>query len=248
MNSLKDISMNKRYATICGITQNEVEQNFTQVIEQLGHSEGMDKPQILAKIQLDDSAFVAIEPGQISPLPVLLQTGYLTIASYHDGLFTLDFPNYEVKHAFNRIIIEQYAQTKVGINTQYIRRLASALAQGYIADFFETLRIFFANIPFDITLKHEKYYQSLFYAIITLLGYQLEAEVSTNIGRIDCVLQTSDTIYIIEFKLNDTCDAALKQIKDKQYAQKYQTSDKEIVLLGVEFDQKSRNIGEFVRG
>ncbi len=71
--------------------------------------------------------------------------------------------------------------------------------------------------------------------------------MNTNIGRIDCVLQTDDTIYIIEFKLNDSCDAALQQIKDKQYAQKYQNSGKKIVLLGVEFDQDGRNIGEFVR-
>jgi hypothetical protein len=61
-----------------------------------------------------------------------------------------------------------------------------------------------------------------------------------------CVLQTQNTIYIIEFKLNDSCDAALKQIQDKQYAQKYHHSGKEIVLLGVEFDQDSRNIGELV--
>ncbi len=307
MNSLKDISMNKRYATLCGVTQQELETNFSLAIEQLANHEGMDRAQILAKIkhwyngyrfhhsadgvynpysllslcqdqeflhywfstgtptflinlikdqqfdlaeitkvELDDSAFVAMEPGQISPLPVLLQTGYLTIANYHDGLFALDFPNHEVKHAFNRIIIEQFAHTKAGINTQYIRQLASALAQKDVSGFFDTMRIFFANIPFDITLKHEKYYQSLFYAIITLLGYQLEAEVSTNIGRIDCVLQTQNTIYIIEFKLNDSCEAALKQIQDKQYAQKYQHSGKEIVLLGVEFDQDSRNIGEIV--
>jgi hypothetical protein len=95
-------------------------------------------------------------------------------------------------------------------------------------------------------LAHEKYYQSLFYAIFTLLGYQLEAEVRTNDGRIDCVFHTDDRIYIIEFKLNDTKEAALQQIHHKQYAQKYQNSGKELVLLGVEFDQKSRNIGEFI--
>lgn len=112
--------------------------------------------------------------------------------------------------------------------------------------FFTTLETFFANIPYSITLRHEKYYQSLFYAIFTLLGYQIEAEVKTNQGRIDCVLHTNDKIYIIEFKLNDTKEAALQQIKDKQYAQKYQSSAKAIVLLGVEFDQKTRNIGDYI--
>ena len=65
---------------------------------------------------------------------------------------------------------------------------------------------------------------------------------------INCVLQNEQTIYIIEFKLNDTCDAALKQIHDKQYAQKYQGSGKKIVLLCVEFDHDGRNIGEFIQG
>lgn len=69
------------------------------------------------------------------------------------------------------------------MNASYIRSLARALSQGDLEAFFTTLRIFFANIPHTISLKHEKYYQSLFYAIVTLLGYQLEAEVSTNIGR-----------------------------------------------------------------
>jgi hypothetical protein len=281
MNSLTDISMKKRYATLCGVTQRELETNFAEAVEQLASQEAMGKSQLLDKIkhwyngyrfhhdaegvynpysllslchdqeflhywfstgtptflidliknqqfdlteitqiELDDSAFVAMEPGQISPLPVLLQTGYLTIANYVDGLFSLDFPNYEVKHAFNRIIIEQFAQTNAGSNTQYIRQLSTALGQGDMVRFFEIMRVFFANIPYDITLKDEKYYQSLFYAIITLLGYQLEAEVSTNIGRIDCVLQTTDVIYIIEFKLNDTKEAALAQIQRKQYAHK----------------------------
>ena len=105
-----------------------------------------------------------------------------------------------------------------------------------------------ANIPNNITLKDEKYYQSIFYAVITLIGFDIEAEVNTNQGRIDCVLQTADTIYIIEFKLNDTKEAAMQQIKDKKNPQKYQSRGKEIVLLGVEFDQHKRNIGGYLRG
>ncbi|MFT4928408.1 MAG: hypothetical protein ACI8WB_004527 [Phenylobacterium sp.] len=180
----------------------------------------------------------------------------------------------------NRSIVEQFGHTEAGVNTKHINNLNRALNDGDIAAFIKTLQIFFANIPNNITLKDEKYYQSLFYAILTLLGYKIEAEVNTNIGRmgtqtsarslcshemspgmgegratrtfnnintmINCVLQTDKTIYISEFKLNDTCDAAMAQIHDKQYAQKYQNSSKNIVLLGVEFDQKTRNIGEYV--
>jgi hypothetical protein len=83
--------------------------------------------------------------------------------------------------------------------------------------------------------------------VFTLIGFEIEAEVTTNRGRIDCVLQTSDNIYVIEFKLNGSKEDALKQIQDKQYAQKYQSSDKQVVLLGVEFDQKTRNIGGYLQ-
>lgn len=308
MNNLTDISMDRRYATLCGITQQELEGNFEPAIAELINLEGLDRPQVLAKIkhwyngyqfhhnamgvynpysllslcylkefkhfwfstatptflieliktqqfdltdmndfELDDSAFMSMEPEQITPLPVLVQTGYLTITGYEDDLYTLDFPNYEVKYAFYRAIVEQFGHTEVGVNTKHINNLNRALNSDDIPAFFKTLSTFFANIPFDITLKDEKYYQSLFYAILTLLGYKIEAEVRTNMGRIDCVLQTNKTIYVIEFKLNDTKEAALQQIHDKKYAQKYLDSGKAIVLLGVEFDQKTRNIGEYLR-
>jgi hypothetical protein len=308
MNNLTDISMDRRYATLCGITQQELEVNFKDAIEQLVSRESLNKEQVLAKIkhwyngyyfeedaisvynpysllslfdqqkfkhfwfstatptflieliktqqfdltdmnnfELDDSAFMSMEPEQITPLPVLVQTGYLTITGYEDDLYTLDFPNYEVKYAFYRAIVEQFGHTEVGLNTKHINNLNRALNSDDIPTFFKTLGIFFANIPYDITLKDEKYYQSLFYAILTLLGYKIEAEVHTNIGRVDCVLQTDKTIYIIEFKLNDSKEAALQQIHDKHYAQKYLDSDKAIALLGVEFDQKTRNIGEYLR-
>jgi PD-(D/E)XK nuclease superfamily len=74
----------------------------------------------------------------------------------------------------------------------------------------------------------------------------IKAEVTTNKGRIDTVIEIEDRIYIIEFKLNGSKEEALQQIKDKKYAQKYQNAGKEIVLLGVEFDQKERNIGAWV--
>lgn len=308
MNSLTDISMDRHYATLCGITGQELEANFMPAIDELVRLEGLDKSQMLAKIkhwyngyqfhhraigvynpysllslckikefqhfwfstatptflielikerkfdltdmndfELDDGAFMSMEPEKITPLPVLLQTGYLTITGFDDDLYTLDFPNYEVKYAFHRAIVEQFGHTDVGGNTKHINNLNRALNKGDIATFFNTLQIFFANIPNNISLKDEKYYQSLFYAILILLGYKIEVEVNTNIGRIDCVLQTDKTIYIIEFKLNDTKEAALQQILDKQYAQKYQNSGKEIVLLGVEFDQQTRNIGEYIQ-
>lgn len=307
MNNLVDISMDKTYGTICGVTQQELEDNFATVIEPLAEIEALSRDDLLAKIkhwyngyrfhhnvasvynphsllalfrsqefdnywfttatptflieliksqqfdlssishfEVDRLFFAATEPEQMTPEPVLLQTGYLTIADYNEGWYRLDFPNYEVKYAFNRAIVETYGHTGAG-DMRYLRNLCQALNNHDLDGFFTTLQIFFANIPYDITVKDEKYYQSLFYAIFTLLGFQLEAEVRTNKGRIDCVIQTRDKVYVIEFKLNDTKEAALKQIKDKQYAQKYQGGDKDVVLLGVAFDPVTRNVRDFVQ-
>lgn len=195
--------------------------------------------------EVQDLFFAAIEPEQMSVGPVLMQTGYLTIVDYNDGWYRLDFPNYEVKYAFNHAIVEQFGHTDAE-DMRYLKTLVQALNQHNLDKFFETLQIFFANIPNDISIKQEKYYQSLFYALFTLLGYQIEAEVRTNKGRIDCVIETNSHIYIVEFKLNDSAQAALKQIEDKQYAQKYLASNKVITLVGVAFEQQNRNIGEYV--
>jgi hypothetical protein len=307
MNSLTDISMDRQYATLCGVTQQELESNFTQAIDKLASLESLDRPQILAKIkhwyngyyfeedaisvynpysllslfskqkfnnywfatgtptflmdllknkdydlknlsqfEIGASGFTVSEPENMDVQSVFVQTGYLTIKSYTAPLYRLDFPNYEVKKSFYDSVVGYYSHLNTGPGETYSHRLLQYLNAGELEAFFETLAIFFANIPYDLNINAEKYYQSLFYAIFTLMGLTINAEVRTNQGRIDCVLQTHDTIYVIEFKLNDTCDAALAQIKDKHYAQKYQNSKKEIVLIGVGFDQKTRNIGDFI--
>ena len=307
MNNLTDISLNRRYSTLCGLTQQELENHFNNEIDELASIEQLDRAQMLAKIkhwyngyrfeenaagvynpysvlslfsnfkfnnywfttatptflldllqnreydlkelthfEVGEASLAACEPEDMEVQSVFLQTGYLTIKGYNDSLYRLGFPNYEVKKSFYDSVAGRYSNLGAGVGQNFTQRLIRHLNAGQLDDFFETLGQFFANIPYDITLKDEKYYQSLFYAIFTLIGLSIEAEVRTNKGRIDCVLETTDSIYVIEFKLNGTKEDALQQIHDKQYAQKYQGSDKKVVLLGVEFDKKSRNLGGFV--
>lgn len=236
----------------------------------------------LTEFAVGANAFQAANPQKISVQSVFFQTGYLTIKGYNNSLYTLDFPNYEVKKSFYDSVATHYAHLDEGEGQNYTVSLIQSIKAGNLDDFFATLGVFFANVPYDLQINHEKYYQSLFYAIFTLIGFNIEAEVHTNQGRmgtqtsarslcshevepwmatgrttrtfdninstINCVLQTDDKIYIIEFKLNDTKEAALQQILDKKYAQKYQNSSKEVVLLGVEFDPKTRNIGDYIVG
>jgi hypothetical protein len=106
----------------------------------------------------------------------------------------------------------------------------------------EKMTCFFANIPYDIQIANEKYYQTIFFIIFRLLGLFIEAECRTNIGRIDAVVQTENRVYIFEFKLDKTADEALQQIRDRDYYRKFQDDSREIVLIGANFSTQSRNI------
>ena len=145
------------------------------------------------------------------------------------------------------MIVQEFGGVRAN-DMRYIRDLCFYLNSGDVDELIETLKVFFANVPDGISLKDEKYYQSLFYAIFTLVGFNIQAEIQTNRGRIDCVIETDDKVYVIEFKLSGSKEQAMAQINDKQYAQKYQKHDKTLTLLGIEFDNDTRNIGGFVCG
>ncbi|PCK00125.1 MAG: hypothetical protein COA42_23950 [Alteromonadaceae bacterium] len=190
--------------------------------------------------------FDAVEPESVGIVPVLLQTGYLTIKDYNDPLYQLGFPNAEVERSFYNSLLADYSRVDSGMAQAYIVKLAKALNTHQLDECFKTLQYFFSSIPYSITIKQEKYYQSLFFVIFGLLGFEIKAEVQTNKGRIDCVIETASRVYVIEFKLNGTKEDALQQIKDKQYAQPYLAGDKAIVLVGVEFDHEQRNLAGWV--
>lgn len=197
-------------------------------------------------------AFSAYDIERLSPTPLLLQTGYLTITgSEMEGdirIYRLGFPNREVEQAFGAYLINSYAhldKERVGIHLLHLSR---HLKSGDLERFFSVLHAFFSGVPNTITLTHEKYYQTILYVTLRLLGLQLEVEVSTNLGRIDAVLKTLDTIYIFEFKLHGTAEEALEQIREKGYADSWRTDGRKIICVGVAFNPKDRNIGEWILG
>ncbi len=196
--------------------------------------------------KLSAEAFSSYEIEQLDPLPLLLQTGYLTIKEYdkETRLYTLGYPNFEVNNAFTERLIKTFSCLEPGMAEGYIVKLIRSLQSNDLENFFETLRIFFANIPYTIQLKQEKYYQTIFYLIFSLLGLRIRAEVTTNRGRIDAVVELKKSVYIFEFKLFGTHQEALAQIKKKRYYEKYLDSGKKITLVGAAFDPEERNIGE----
>jgi len=191
-------------------------------------------------------SFASYEIDRLEVLPLLFQTGYITIKDYFkDGnfrFFKLGFPNYEVSSAFNTYLADYFCNVNKERVGSYIYQTINALKQGNLQAVLEKLQLFFANVPYDITLKHEKYYQTIFYVFFKLLGIEIKAESRTNRGRIDAVVEVSDSIYIFEFKLHGTAEEALQQIHDNEYYGKYTNKGKKIVLVGAAFDQQTRNI------
>ena len=191
-------------------------------------------------------AFNAFEIDRIDPLALLLQTGYLTIKSSFVELgetqYYLDFPNREVKGAFETYLISDYSaipQEAVGAN---VFKMVKAIKAEDINRFMDLLKTFFAAVQYDVVTNTEGRFQLLFYAVFLLIGVRIEAESRTNNGRIDAVIRDGNQIYIFEFKLNQSADAALSQIREKDYFQKYQHSGKKIILIGANFDIASRQI------
>jgi hypothetical protein len=146
-----------------------------------------------------------------------------------------------VENAFSKYLLSAFTPVKNGLVGSYLQQLAQAMRAQDWESFFETLQVFFANIPYDIQLSQEKYYQSIFYLIFKLMGLQIDAEVRTNRGRIDAVIETDEAVFIFEFKLDASAEEALAQIKARGYAEKYAARD-DVTLIGVAFSTEERSV------
>ncbi|MDZ7618827.1 MAG: ATP-binding protein [Patescibacteria group bacterium] len=204
----------------------------------------------ISREPLDELAFSAYEVDRVSALPLLFQTGYLTIREVvptaRQALYRLDYPNLEVREAFSQYLVESYTNVEKSIVPAYLRRLRAALEEGDLDRAMQTLRIFFADIPFDIQLSNERYYQTIFFVLLRLLAVDADCEVRTEIGRIDAVVKTGSRIYLFEFKLRGTAEEALAQARDRRYAEKYSADGREVLLVGAAFDPRTRNLDRWL--
>ena len=195
---------------------------------------------------VSEGAFSSFEVDRLDPVPLLQQTGYLTITGYDPALetYTLDYPNREVRNAFLRYLAESLSGRGSGFADD-LQRLRNALAANDPETFFDIIEGILAGIPYDIQLDRERYYQSLFYLIFRLMGMHTHTEVRTATGRIDATIELESGVWIFEFKLDGSADAALAQIRDKGYAAPYAAARKPVYLVGMNFDSEKRNVGEW---
>ena len=309
LNNLQDISMSPRFATLCGITEQELYDVFEEDIRLLGEHNGMNEEE--TRKALKDSydgyhftancpdlynpfsllnAFSSKELGsywfetgtptfliqllkqghynlynlyheQVSkdmlgdidnvggnPLPMLYQSGYLTLKGYDRefGTYTLGFPNREVAEGFNRHLLLGYAKVPSGNPTFQIQNFVLEVRRGDTDAFLQRLQSFFADTPYELARDLELHYQNVLFIVFKLLGFYVQVEYHTSRGRIDLVLKTADYIYVMEFKLEGTAEEALQQIEDKHYALPFATDQRRVYKVGVNFSKDKRNIEKWL--
>jgi hypothetical protein len=187
--------------------------------------------------------------GETSIVPLLYQSGYLTIKSYNANLdeFTLGFPNEEVKYGFIKGLLPAYVP-KWGIDDTFsAQTFVKAISSGDVESFMTLLRAYYASIPYDLEDKidkDEKYYQLVCYLLFANMGQFVQTEVKSAKGRADVVVKTANAIYVFEFKMETkaTAEDALAQINTQGYLIPYTADDRRLVKIGVELSVEQRGV------
>ena len=207
------------------------------------------KPLDFSCVDISEAELGNYEPSNPRDVTLLYQTGYLTISGFRNvggsRLYSLDFPNREVRESFLHDIAPVYSGLREDIAGSAQIAAITALHDHDIPKFLKALRTFFSDIPYSLTdRQNEQMWQTIVYVILRLIGVSAQGEVQTNDGRIDLVATTPNDIYIVEFKLDRPAAEAMEQIKGKDYAGKYALSGKRINLIGISFSAEKRTIVE----
>ena len=183
-----------------------------------------------------------------NPIPLIYQSGYLTIKEYDKRFKTykLGFPNDEVRYGFLNFLVPFYTPITDDKKNFYIGQFIKELEQGEVDAFMQRFEAFFADFPYELNDKTERHYQVVVYLIFKLMGQFTQAEVRSAKGRADAIVQTPKYIYVFEFKLNGTAEDALQQINDKGYAVPFQADGRQVVKVGVEFSAEARNVSRWL--
>lgn len=196
------------------------------------------------------SAFDAPTENLKTITPLLYQSGYITIKGYDkmSQLFTLDLPNKEIKVGLFESLLPYYLEGMYAEEGDVaIAQMSVLIRQGDMDGALRLLQEFLGTVPYCNNTNYEGHYQQVLFIIFTLLThFVVDVEVHTPNGRVDVVMETEDTLYLIELKLNKSAQAAMQQINLKQYDQRFARCGKPIVKVGVNFDAKKGNIENWI--
>ncbi len=308
LNNLTDISMDKRYADICGITEQEIHDHLDSEVEQVAEVNGITKAACydrlkecydgyhfeadtvgvynpysllnalssrafkdywfetgtpsylieqlkrtnyplnsLGREELTANVLGNIDTIDQSPVPMLYQSGYLTLKGYDQEfeMYRLGFPNLEVERGFTRFLIPYYTNLKSDQGQLFVANFVKDLRAGNVESFMQRLESLFADGDYQVMGDAELYFQNVVWVVFKMIGFYCEVERHTTDGRMDMLVKTADYIYIIEFKLDKSADEALRQIDDKQYAKPFEHDSRHIYKIGVNFSTATRRLDDW---
>ena len=307
LNNLMDISFDKRFSDICGITEKEMLDNFGKNIEAMAEANEMSydecverlretydgylfhpngikvynpysllnalasnefgsywfdsgTPTFLVKLLQDCDYHLERLSKEVvtadiisaidtdNPIPVIYQSGYLTIKGYDKRFrqYTLGFPNREVEEGFMNALIPSYLPKKHSNNTFDIAQFVMDVEDGRTDQFIDRLRSLFADTPYELIKDLENHYQNILWLLFRLMGFYTHAEYHTSRGRIDLLVKTPLYIYVMEFKLDGTAEEAMAQINSKEYSLPFTVEGQTVIKIGMNFSKETRNIEKWI--
>ena len=189
-----------------------------------------------------------IDTMETNPVPILYQSGYLTIKGFDKEFRTyeLGFPNKEVEEGFTKFLLPNYASLSSGNPSFEISSFVKEVRGGNANAFMRRLQSFFADTPYELARDLERHYQNVLFIVFKLLGFYTQAEYHTSNGRVDMVVKTDRYIYVMEFKLNGSAEEAIRQINEKGYAAPFASDARTLYKIGVNFSISTRGIEKWV--
>ena len=198
--------------------------------------------------EVDSTRMMTVDLISDDVIPVLFQSGYLTIQNYNPlfRIYSLGYPNREVKEGFLNFLLPYYTPRPVKRSAFDIRAFVLDAEQGRAEAFMKRLTALFSDFPYDQVADCERHYHNVVYLVLTLLGFYVRTEYRTSEGRCDAVMKTDRYIYIFEFKYARSAKEAMRQIQERHYAAPFEADGRQIIRIGVNFSPDTRTISEYI--
>jgi len=202
----------------------------------------------LAREERTADVLNSIDSIEVNPIPLLYQSGYLTIKGYDERfkMYRLGFPNEEVENGFVNFLVPYYSPAKGSQSSFFIQKFVKEVERGDVDGFLSRLQTLYEDNSYQVQGKKELYFQNTMYVVFKLLGFYVDVEKTTSRGRIDMIIKTQDYIYVVEIKLDSTPEEALKQIEEKGYAAPYANDPRQLYKIGINFSSDIRGIDRWL--